>query len=143
MNTATGILFKEKPCVSCGAVYRPTGKNQKFCLTCRDKEYSIKDRQYELKRKGPPREKGPSLEEKRKFFRDLLDELKNVPCCDCGLTFHPVAMDFDHVRGEKKFDVGLARQGRHLLAAVMEEVEKCEVVCSNCHRVRTFTRSTQ
>lgn len=62
------------------------------------------------------------------------------PCADCRQTFHPIAMDFDHVRGEKKFNLSGAGAN---LAAVQEELEKCEVVCSNCHRVRSHNRQTQ
>jgi hypothetical protein len=58
---------------------------------------------------------------------------------DCGRTFDPYVMDFDHVRGKKAFTIGLAREAVSI-ARLMEEVAKCDVVCSNCHRLRTKKR---
>lgn len=49
-------------------------------------------------------------------------------------------MQFDHVRGEKIANVSrLLNDRRYTLA--LEEVEKCEVVCANCHSTRTFERT--
>lgn len=71
----------------------------------------------------------------------FLAALKDGPCADCGGRFPRVAMDFDHVRGEKLFEIGNGI--RYKAAAVLAEIEKCEVVCSNCHRVRTEERRTK
>jgi hypothetical protein len=62
-----------------------------------------------------------------------------TPCSDCGLFYPPVVMDFDHRPGEKKSrNVGyMTSAGR---AAVEREMAKCDVVCSNCHRLRTQQR---
>jgi len=56
---------------------------------------------------------------------------------DCQQRFPSCAMDFGHVRGEKRFNVGLSKNLRQLA----EEIAKCDLVCANCHRVRTFNRS--
>jgi hypothetical protein len=70
----------------------------------------------------------------------LLRAMKDGPCSDCHGRFHFSAMDFDHVRGEKQITpVLMARQGWSL-ARIQAELEKCELVCSNCHRVRTHFR---
>jgi hypothetical protein len=47
-------------------------------------------------------------------------------------------MDFDHVRGEKKFYLGRGRFSR--LDLMQEEAAKCDVVCACCHRTRTVNR---
>lgn len=65
---------------------------------------------------------------------------KDVPCADCGGKFPPVCMDFDHVRGTKKFN--MAKAVHRSLKAIDEEIAKCDVVCSNCHRIRTASRLT-
>lgn len=70
--------------------------------------------------------------------RALLRQLKNVPCADCGGSFHYCQMDFDHVRGEKRGDVSKLTGAS--LAVLLEEVSKCSVVCANCHRQRTHAR---
>ena len=59
-------------------------------------------------------------------------------CKDCGYAENPVALDFDHVRGIKKFHFNSA--GTRSWARILEELEKCEVVCANCHRIRTVER---
>lgn len=80
-------------------------------------------------------------------FRDTLrksrlsDWLKDVPCTDCGGRFPPEAMDFDHVRGEKLANVSQTIfSSAFTMRMFREEVAKCEVVCANCHRVRTRGR---
>ena len=69
-------------------------------------------------------------------------ELKErTPCADCGRHFHFAAMDFDHVRGSKVERIAeLAKNGS--FRKMIAEIKKCEIVCSNCHRVRTFVRYT-
>lgn len=51
-------------------------------------------------------------------------------------------MDFDHIDGDKVDNVGHMRYtagGNKIL----EEIAKCEVVCANCHRQRTYARNRQ
>ena len=74
----------------------------------------------------------------RERRRALIDSFKAKPCADCEETFPPVCMDFDHVRGVKLFTIG-DRSGRSL-EAILDEIAKCDVVCANCHRVRTQER---
>lgn len=65
------------------------------------------------------------------------------PCMDCDEHFPYYVMDFDHVRGEKKFD--LARAGAKAISfrMIQEEIDKCDLVCANCHRVRTHERKKE
>src|SRR5438874_1610025 len=71
-----------------------------------------------------------------------------TPCADCGHYFPYFVMGFDHARGEKMFELSYAGGGRHVsvgrsgrtLAEVREEIAKCDLVCANCHAIRTFTR---
>lgn len=70
-------------------------------------------------------------------LRARIREAKDQPCADCGQRYPYYVMDFDHVRGVKKFNVG---QGswRKSMRVLNEEIAKCDVVCSNCHRERTW-----
>jgi hypothetical protein len=73
---------------------------------------------------------------KRARLRQLIVEAKTVPCADCGRTYPPYVMDFDH-RGEKVTIVSkLPEHGS--VAKLLAEIAKCDVVCANCHRERTF-----
>lgn len=71
---------------------------------------------------------------------EQIRELKaKTPCADCGLKFHPVCMDFDHRPGEIKI-AGVAALVSHGSARALDEIKKCDIVCANCHRLRTFNR---
>jgi len=70
--------------------------------------------------------------------RRLILELKSKPCRDCGRVFPPYVMDFDHV-GEKTGEASnyVYTSGT---ATLLTEIERCDVVCANCHRIRTQQR---
>lgn len=71
----------------------------------------------------------------------LYIEWKSKPCTDCGNLFPWYCMDHDHVpnRGEKLFEIN-KNTIRKPLEIVLTEIEKCDLVCSNCHRRRTHER---
>lgn len=72
--------------------------------------------------------------------RRLVYSLKNKPCADCFGWFEPCQMEFDHLPGyHKKFTMGntLSRA----IKTILIEAKKCEVICSNCHRLRTYRRA--
>ena len=59
---------------------------------------------------------------------------------DCGKNYPYWVMDFDHVRGEKSFNLSKYRYSHANIKMVQEEIDKCDLVCSNCHRDRTHKR---
>jgi hypothetical protein len=80
----------------------------------------------------------------RQKKRAQLDELKRKPCADCGGEFHPFVMDFDHRDdAEKLFNVSASIPLGLPFKRVLAEVAKCDIVCANCHRMRTFRRLEQ
>jgi hypothetical protein len=64
---------------------------------------------------------------------DLIRRLKDKPCADCGGRFPYYVMDFHHPEGRDTpyYVNGLQGPGR-----ILEEVAKCVLLCSNCHRIR-------
>lgn len=73
-------------------------------------------------------------------IRNAVSEIKlNRGCFDCGYKEHPEALDFDHLRDKKSMITTAVRSGWSIVR-IMEEIEKCEVVCANCHRIRTANR---
>lgn len=73
----------------------------------------------------------------------IIDKLKSYPCSDCKGIFPLVSMDFDHVRGTKRGNISAMVRWGVTRQKLLEELEKCEVVCANCHRVRTRDREKQ
>jgi hypothetical protein len=69
-----------------------------------------------------------------------LDSLKaDRPCADCGLVYPPYVMEWDHLPGtEKKLVLADTRRSAHAKERILAEIAKCELVCANCHRERTF-----
>lgn len=75
-----------------------------------------------------------------KTHSDLLDGLRTKPCLDCGGTFPPCAMDFDHRDASAKRSVVSRMRARATIEEILAEVAKCDTVCGNCHRLRTHRR---
>lgn len=67
---------------------------------------------------------------------EIIHALKARPCEDCQKSYPWYVMEFDHVRGKKFKNINCG-MGRLRLAA---EVDKCDVVCANCHAIRTYQR---
>jgi len=82
----------------------------------------------------------------RQRNREFIRSYKDRPCADCGGTFPSCCMDFHHIDEETK-DVAAKRNGsamtailcRRSKARILEELEKCVVLCANCHRIRHNT----
>ncbi len=70
----------------------------------------------------------------------LWSVLIDASCADCGET-NPLVFEFDHVRGETFLDVARMVVSNYGVEAIRLEVEKCDVVCANCHKIRTSTRA--
>lgn len=88
-------------------------------------------------------EKWKGINRKSKIRLDnVVYAAKSRPCSDCKQTFPSCVMQFDHVRGEKTVDVAVLRN-RGNLTKILEEMDKCEVVCANCHAIRTCLRDTR
>lgn len=76
----------------------------------------------------------------RKRNADYVNEAKNKPCTDCGGLFPSYVMDFDHIDGNKTDNISGMVRKMTCLKKIQDEIDKCELVCSNCHRIRTFAR---
>jgi hypothetical protein len=62
-------------------------------------------------------------------------------CMDCGIS-DPRVLEFDHrPEEEKQFDISRSVAGStRSWKSIEEEINKCDIVCSNCHKIRTMTR---
>jgi len=84
----------------------------------------------------------PHIARKRERWRAnarMLDRIRDVPCADCSRRFPPCAMQFDHRDGTAKMRA-VTRTINRSPATILAEVAKCDIVCANCHRDRTYRR---
>lgn len=71
----------------------------------------------------------------RKARRDVVDSYKTARgCARCGYNKHPAAIDAHHT-GTKNFEVSRGIQDCKPIDQILAELELCELVCSNCHRI--------
>lgn len=147
--------YKDVLCVDCG---------DKYPLECMDfdhlrdkvrdignmKTYSRKDLREEIAkcevvcanchRIRTHKRREDTTTTRKKIFNERIKAYKQRPCIDCTQSFPTEVMDFDHIpsKGVKEKCVGL--MWNLSWECVLEEVSKCEVVCANCHRIRTRVR---
>jgi hypothetical protein len=74
------------------------------------------------------------LRERNRIY--VYDYISQHPCVDCGES-DPPTLDFDHVRGEKKYNISKMIYESHSIESIDAEIAKCEVRCANCHRRKT------
>lgn len=76
---------------------------------------------------------------KEKLKKEIRDYKESKSCADCGVLYPWYVMDFDHISGTKVDNI--SKLVSNLSTAKLRiELKKCELVCSNCHRERTFNR---
>lgn len=120
----TGLRAGEyyEKCISCyksrGRYYYHQNRERQLCLAKKRKQKYIEER------------------------KTLLAKIKNKPCFDCGKIYPPWVMDFDHRDPKIKIGSISSITFRKLLdlSKVKEEIDKCDLVCANCHRERTYQR---
>jgi hypothetical protein len=74
-------------------------------------------------------------------FREIIRKAKDVPCTDCNVKYPYYVMQFDH-RGDKEFTIANYPVTRSF-KKLHSEIEKCDVVCANCHAERTHQQRQQ
>lgn len=65
---------------------------------------------------------------------------KARPCADCNGSYPYEVMEFDHLDPETKVGDVAVMARKQKASVVFAEIAKCELVCANCHRIRTLTR---
>jgi hypothetical protein len=110
--------------------------HQPFCRLCdneRSKRYYAENKKHHI---SVIKERNQRYKkEVDKWVRDLKS---NTSCADCKKTYHWFQMDFDHVKGNKDRAVSTMIAQKVSLRRIQLEIEKCELVCANCYRLRTY-----
>jgi hypothetical protein len=109
-----------------------------YCRDCRN-EYD----------RGYYKERGRAVRlARRRVSRDnarlwMADIKSGIPCVDCGQTFPVYVMHWDHLPEFRKVGDVSAMVSSRPREVVLEELKKCELVCANCHVMRTVARATR
>ncbi len=83
----------------------------------------------------------PASWRRRLELQDFNDQLKlALGCADCGWREWARGLDWDHVRGRKLHGIATLINDRWPVEVIIAETAKCDVVCANCHRIRTCER---
>lgn len=112
-----GINNRNKICVKCGKTFtiKDQGYNRRYCYECIP----------QIPKSGA---------ENRKIIKKWALEYKGKKCCICGYDKCTEALDFHHINPEEK---DFILSDRNLILdwnEIKKELDKCVLVCSNCHR---------
>ncbi len=101
---------------------------QSWCKEC-IKEYDKERFQLNKEKRRIQRNERRSLI--RKWFAEYKENLK---CKECGFS-HPASLDFHHrdLKTKTKNVSDMVRN--HSIESIKKEIEKCDVLCANCHRI--------
>lgn len=107
-------MTSEKLCFICKINPIENPKLISYCQACnrqkgKDNYYANKERYF------------ANAKRRDDQIDELINSYKDRPCEDCGIKYPPYVMDLDHMAFNK----------------ITEEMNKCDVICANCHRERT------
>lgn len=122
------------PIESFPIINKKTGKISSMCSPCK-REY---DREYwELNKEKIGEKKNENSNKNRvKKRKYILDILKKSKCTDCPISDWRV-LEFDHRDRETK-SFNLADASSYSIKKIQLEIDKCDIVCANCHTIRTI-----
>jgi 5-methylcytosine-specific restriction endonuclease McrA len=122
-------------------VRNETGYNKKYYQSNRNKKLEYVNSKHVPKttrRKGIVEPKISKLARRRQECKDLKKlciEYKGGKCINCGYDKYKAALEFHHTNPkEKEFNIGDKCRGGKTLDSLKPELDKCILLCSNCHR---------
>lgn len=139
-------------CKFCQSSFTARNRNQVSCVALKCKSAAAHARQLTYRTNNPDAGKEASRRyretngntpwpAKRTLGLEVEQIKATTPCTDCKVVFPPECMDFDHLPGSTKVNnVGTMVVHGWSREKVMLEIAKCELVCANCHRIRTRKR---
>lgn len=102
----------------------------KKCVSEYSKVHYVKKKEYYLEKASKNRRLS-----RLKLRQFIFDYYSNHPCVDCGEN-DPVVLAFDHLR-DKFLGISKMLNRSFSLVKIQQEIDKCQVVCANCHKRRT------
>lgn len=132
-----------KQCATCGEWKEETEFNFRYKVlgirhpTCRECHKAFRNNWYQKNKdrhlKNVHSRKLEVRELARKF---VFDYLSSHPCVQCGET-DPLVLEFHHRQGKDKA-VSVMVAGGYPIPTIQAEIDKCDVLCANCHRRLTM-----
>lgn len=109
---------------------------QKYDYSCRKCKNKYQKNYYKQNKNS----KFLDAKERRDEIRSWLFEIKkSLECNRCGYNNHPSALDFHHLNdSDKKSNISTLVADRCSKTTILKEIEKCEVLCANCHRIEHY-----
>jgi 5-methylcytosine-specific restriction endonuclease McrA len=107
---------------------------------CKDCEKNKKKTAYQIlseEQKDAVRKKKNAAKELNveRNIKFIIDYYKTHRCVSCNES-NPLVLEFDHLR-DKKYAISDLIAGGLSIQILKEEIEKCQVLCANCHRIKT------
>lgn len=143
MSNVTGNMVGKKECRKCKRVKGLQGFNRQSaskdgfrreCRACQNKDNSTWWRKNPDKRATQIANNAKRIQRNRDY---VLAYLQDHPCMDCEED-DVVVLEFHHLDPSLKVKaVSQLMYETTSLKRIQEEIDKCEVICANCHRRRT------
>ena len=110
-------------------------KSRTYCKPCQ-REYSS-----EWYKKNRDKTIAKTKRNSERILAWLRDYKTTHGCSKCSYNTHAVALDFHHVdESRKEFPLNAAQRRRYGMERIKKEVDKCIILCANCHRVHHYTK---
>ena len=129
------ICKESKPLEEFYWLNKAQGRRRSDCKVCRS-AVAAKRWASGSEKESNYQSKARRVERAREYIWELF---KNSKCFDCGLR-NPIVFEFDHTGTDKTKDISKMLSQNYGLEAIKAEIAKCDIVCANCHKIRTSTR---
>lgn len=114
----------KRVCQICGKEFEiiDKGWTRKYCYECSPK----------VNKAGEQIEYAFNITAKRRAIKEMLLNYKGGKCQRCGYNKCNRALEFHHIDPSKK-DFGISKNINRNIEDLKREVDKCILLCSNCH----------
>lgn len=130
------VCQKELPIENFSIKVSVTGQRSHMCRAC----FSQYSKEHYRKNKQKYIDKSALRNGKIKLeLLEYITKVKQKPCADCRKCYPSFVMDFDHINpANKTYNISSMVCSGKKLQEIEVEISKCEIVCANCHRIRTY-----
>lgn len=119
-------------CGKCGSEYEPFGQRFNRCKPClREYQREANKRRSECSKQKRRDHLNRIRSDKRKLIESYKDDKSCKYCDEC----ENACLEFHHLNpNEKDFQISRAVSSGKTWEEILIEIEKCDIVCSNCHK---------